>query len=369
MAGIYVHVPFCKHKCTYCDFVSFSNKEGEMQSYFENLFKEIVYRAPAHKNDTFDTVYFGGGTPSYVESLLITATLTLIKQNYRVSKDAEITLEMNPGTVTKDKILAYKRAGFNRFSLGLQTVSDQELLRLNRIHTKKEFCEAATLLSGENFSVDIMVGLHDQTKEEVEESLRVALNYGASHVSVYALTPVDGTPLYTDYLNGELPDSDETADLYHTAVEYLKNRGFHRYEISNFALKGKESRHNLNYWQRGEYLGFGIAAHSFYGGERFSNTENLSEYAMCIAGEKSPVVFRERLSESEAEEEFIMLAFRTEQGFAKAEYEKMFGAPFSLRYAEKLRRIGKYLDVEGERVKIKDEYFYVQDGIVAELLS
>ncbi len=369
MAGIYVHVPFCKHKCTYCDFVSFAGKEGEVQGYFENLFKEIVYRAPAHKNDVFDTVYFGGGTPSFVDALYVTATLTLLKQNYRIAKDAEITLEMNPGTVTKEKIAAYKRAGFNRFSLGLQTANDSELVRLNRIHTKKEFCDAATMLSGENFSVDIMVGLHNQTKADVEESLRIALNYGASHVSVYALTPVDGTPLYTDYLNGELPDSDEAADLYGAAVQYLKSRGFSRYEISNFSLKGKESRHNLNYWRRGEYLGFGIAAHSFYGGERYSNTENLAEYALCITREKSPVIFRERLTETEAEEEFIMLAFRTEEGFLKEEYQKLFGVPFTARYAKKLQRIGKYLDLEGDRVKIREEYFYVQDGIVAELMA
>ncbi|MBQ1269761.1 MAG: radical SAM family heme chaperone HemW [Clostridia bacterium] len=369
MAGIYVHVPFCKQKCTYCDFVSFANRENEVEGYFTSLFKEIVMKAPAAKGVTFHTVYFGGGTPSFVESVYIAATLKLIKQNYCVAQNAEITIEMNPGTVTAEKIAAYKRAGINRFSVGFQTADDAELARLNRIHTKAEFIEAAKLLQGENYSVDIMIGLHDHTVEQVQESLRVALNYGASHVSMYALTPEDGTPLYTDYLNGELPDGDTVAELYEAGVAYLKSRGLRRYEVSNFARDGYQSRHNLNYWKRGEYLGFGIAAHSFYKGKRFSNTENLAEYNACIAKEVFPVVFEEEVSPIEAEEEFILLALRTEEGVNFAEYEKAFGTSFTQKYGAKLQKLASFLNCDEKGVRILPEKMYVQDGVVAELLA
>ncbi len=369
MAGIYVHVPFCKQKCTYCDFVSFPNREGEIEPYFTDLCHEIVFRAPEGKGMEFDTVYFGGGTPSFVPAVFVTAALTLVKRYYRVKENAEITIEMNPGTVTAEKLAAYKRAGFNRFSVGFQTADDRELARLNRIHTKADFIAATELLAGENFSADVMIGLHDQKKEDVIESLRVALNHGASHISMYALTPEDGTPVYTDYLNGELPCADEVRALYDAGVSYLESRGFHRYEVSNFALPGWESRHNLNYWRRGEYLGFGIAAHSFLRNRRYSNTENPAEYRLALKNERLPVVFSEELTKEEAEEELLMLAFRLKEGLDLATYKAATGKDFLTAYAEKLKRYAGCLEISETRVSVKDEYLYVQDEIVSGLLA
>ena len=369
MPGIYVHIPFCKHKCTYCDFVSFAGKDGEAENYFNNLYHELMYRAQQAKGVTFDTVYFGGGTPSFVDAVYITAALTLIKREFRIAENAEITIEMNPGTVTEEKLQAYKKAGFNRFSVGFQTANDDELLRLNRIHTKADFIETAKLLEGENFSADVMIGLHDESEEDVLESLRIALNYGASHVSVYALTPADGTPIYTDYLNGELPDGDEVAERYETCVKYLQSRGVFRYEVSNFAKPGMESRHNLNYWKRGEYLGFGIAAHSFFGGKRFANTENFKEYDLALKNERFPVVYEEEITEKEAEEEFVMLALRTEAGIDYAAYKKAFNEDFPVKYERKLQKLAPFFRETEKGIALLPEKMYVQDGIVLELLS
>ena len=181
-----------------------------------------------------------------------------IVKHFHLSKNPEVTIEMNPGTVSEQKIATYKRAGINRFSVGLQTAIDEQLQEIGRIHGVRDYLYTATLLKGENFSADIMLGLKGQTQEDVKKTVEVVAASGAKHVSMYALTPEDGTPIYTDYLNGELPDSDEVASLYEYGRKLLQEKGYARYEVSNFAKKGYESRHNLNYWRRGEYIGMGL---------------------------------------------------------------------------------------------------------------
>lgn len=369
MAGIYIHVPFCKQKCTYCDFASYPMEIGKAELYFGCLYKEMKSRSMALKNKTFDTVYFGGGTPSYVDPKYILGCMRLIKQCFNLSGAAEITLEVNPGTIDRNKLRIYKEAGINRFSIGLQTADDEMLRSLNRIHTKEDFVRATEILSDYNFSVDVMIGLPDQTLDNVKNSLDLAIERGAKHLSVYALKAEEGTPMFSKYLNGDLPDEDTVTDFYDFTVDYLKSRDFNRYEVSNFAIPGYESRHNLNYWKRGEYIGCGVAASSFIDGRRFTNTESIDEYVHCLLADKYAEVFSENIEGEEAKFEYVMLALRTSDGISFPDYKHAFGTDFYADFKNKLPPILKYLDVNDDRIKIKDEYLYVQNNVIIQLMD
>ena len=239
MAGIYVHVPFCKQKCTYCDFASYPREIQKAEAYFACLYKEIKSRSMELKDKFFDTVYFGGGTPSFVDPKYILGAMRLIKKTFNLSPDLEVTLEVNPGTIDRSKLRIYKEAGINRFSIGLQTADDQMLKKLNRIHTKEDFLKAADVLKGYNLSVDIMLGIFDQGKDKVKESIDLAILGGAKHISAYALKAEEGTPLYSNYLNGDLPDDDTVAELYDFARQYLKENGFEQCVYANTALSAE----------------------------------------------------------------------------------------------------------------------------------
>lgn len=369
MKGIYIHVPFCKSKCTYCDFASYANMEGRIESYFACLYREIEARGKELKEKVFDTIYIGGGTPSFVDSKFIMGAIRQVKKCFTLSNSPEITIEINPGTIDEKKVKDYKSVGINRFSIGLQTGYDDQLKRLNRIHTAKDFLLACTLLKGENISADIMLGLANQTLEQVKKSIELAVKGGASHISMYALTPEVGTPIYTDYLNGELLSSDEVADIYDEAVKYLSELGFNRYEVSNFAKDGHYSRHNLNYWERGEYIGVGVSASSFIENRRFTNTFSIEEYISAIIYNKSPEVSSDKISEKDAEFEKIMLALRTEKGLNLDEFNKEFNANFTEKYKKELAKKQAYLIIEDNYLKIKPEYIYVQNDIILEFMK
>ncbi len=368
MAGIYVHIPFCKSKCRYCDFASFPDKIGLAESYMACLFGEMKMRGEQLKNLAFDTLYIGGGTPSVIDENLIAMLIASAKKNFRLAENAEITIEMNPGTVSAGKINLYKKCGINRFSIGLQSAIDSQLCDLGRIHTLSDFTACAKLLKGENFSVDVMIGLKNQTAEDVQKSLQVAADSGASHISMYALTPEEGTPVYSDYLNGELPDNDEVAALYEAGYQKLKALGFARYEVSNFCKKDKFSRHNVNYWKRGQYIGLGVAASSHIGGVRFTNTYDLDEYFKCALSGHFAVINSEEVSLKEQKEEAVMLALRTAEGLNLADYQKQFGSDFLTDCAKGIKACIDYLQIEDETVRIRDEYLYVQNSIIVELL-
>ena len=369
MAGIYIHVPFCRHKCSYCDFVSFPDKIDYAEAYMACLYKELKMRGEELKNYEFDTVYFGGGTPSYIPPKLILGAMNQIKACFNLKKDAEITLELNPGTIGEGKVQTYLQAGINRFSIGLQTAIDEQLADLNRIHNARDYVYATKLLKGQNFSTDIMLGLKNQTKEDVAKTIELASACGSSHISMYALTVEDGTPIYTDYLNGELPDSDEVAELYEFGRKLLEEKGYRRYEISNFAKEGFESKHNYNYWKRGEYIGFGVAASSFMRGKRFTNTFDLDEYIKCVISGFYPAVTSEEVNESDAKFEFVMLALRTENGICLSDYKAVFGSDFLSDYSEQVALQRDYLDIGENFVKIKPKHLYVQNFIISDMLK
>lgn len=368
MAGIYIHIPFCKSKCRYCDFTSYPGKIGYADAYMACVYKEMKLRAPELKEKTFDTVYFGGGTPSVIDAMSIVGCMNLIRSDYNLAKNAEVTIEINPGTVDEEKIALYKKAGINRFSIGLQSANDTILEDIGRIHTADDFVKACAMLADANKSADIMIGLKNQRQEDIFHSIELAVDCGVKHISMYALTPEDGTPMYSDYLNGELPDSDEVADQYEKAREYLKAKGFSRYEVSNFAVPGYESRHNLNYWRRGEYIGFGVAASSFMNNRRFTNTRDLDEYMKCIMTNYYPVVDDALIEGDDAKFEMVMLALRTTEGLSLAKYKNAFGTDFPVDFFEPLKKNVQYLVCENGRVRIKDEYLYVQNSILMDFL-
>ena len=366
MAGIYVHIPFCKSKCTYCDFTSFPDKLCYAESYMACVYREMSKRKAELENYVFDTLYIGGGTPSVIDERYIAMLVAAAKKNFKIADNAEITIEINPGTVNAEKINAYKKCGVNRFSVGLQTAVDGQLSNLGRIHTLQDFIDCAALLKAENFNADVMIGLKEQTAEDVERTIRTAAEHGASHISMYALTPEDGTPIYTDYLNGELPDGDEVAALYAAGLKKLRELGFERYEVSNFCKDGKRSRHNMNYWRRGEYIGFGVSASSCIADVRFTNTFDLDEYFKCILSDNFAVIDSVKIERRDIEEEYIMLRLRTADGIDLKEYEKLFGFDFTQRYSAQIEKLGESLAVGDEVVRIKDEYLFVQNGIITE---
>ena len=369
MAGIYVHIPFCKSKCSYCAFTSFPDKLCYAESYMACVYREMSFRRKELKDYTFDTLYIGGGTPSVIDESYIGMLIASVRKNFNLSKNAEITIEINPGTVTSEKVEFYKKCGVNRYSVGLQSAIDSQLDDIGRIHTAADFLECARFLKGENFNADVMIGLKGQTAADVVYTIDFAVNAGASHISMYALTPEDGTPIYTDYLNGELPGNDEVAALYDAGYNRLKELGFCRYEVSNFCRRGKESRHNLNYWRRGEYIGFGVSASSCLKNVRFTNTFDLDEYFKCIFTEHLPVINSEEIDEEGQKFEYIMLALRTAAGLDAFEYKKLFKSDFFEEHKLSLKKVARYLDVDGGSVKIKDEYLFVQNSIIIEFLE
>ena len=369
-AGIYVHIPFCRSKCRYCDFTSYPSKLGFAEAYMACVYKEMKLRANELAGYAFSSVYFGGGTPSVVGAKLIAGALRQLKKYYAIAPDAEITVELNPESVTAEKLAVYKEAGANRFSVGMQAASDALLEELGRAHSVEGFRKAAKLLQSENFNADIMIGLKGQTLSDIDAAISLAAESGAKHISMYALTPEDGTPMYSDYLNGDLPDGDEVAEQYEYGRERLSVAGYRRYEVSNFAMPGYESRHNQNYWRRGEYIGFGVAASSFMAGRRFTNTRDLDDYIKCILSDHYPVVDDEKVEGQDAKFERVMLALRTVEGVELAAYKAEFGTEFEEDFAAPLKKNAPYLEKTNDGcIRIKDAFLFVQNHILLDFLE
>ena len=290
--GLYIHMPFCKQKCLYCDFVSYANKYGEVDRYIKCLKKEIVQYANENRimhehglepKYIIKTIYIGGGTPSSIDEGYILSVIKTIKENFAVEEDAEITIEVNPGTVNKEKLEAYKQCGINRLSIGLQAVQDNLLKSIGRIHTFKDFentYDYARQVGFDNINVDLMIALPGQTMDDVKESVKTIVGLKPEHISVYSLILEEGTPMYDMVQNKklELPDDDTERQMYWYVKECLEKHKYKHYEISNFARQGFESKHNMDCWNQKEYIGVGTAASSFMENKRYSNTDDLETY-------------------------------------------------------------------------------------------
>lgn len=326
--GLYLHIPFCKSKCTYCDFYSLPHSEEKMDAYTAALIRHLEEVAPRCARQTVDTVYFGGGTPSYLGEKRLTQLLKTVKKRYHVASDAEITLEANPDSAGDWKTLrVLRKAGFNRISLGVQAADDAMLRRIGRVHTWDQVLSAvaaARMAKLENLSLDLIYGLPGQTLADWQETLTAAAALEPNHLSCYGLKVEPGTPLWQQRQGAALPDDDAQADMYLWTVDYLAKQGYAQYEISNFARPGFESRHNLKYWQLGEYAGFGPGAHSDLGGVRFAYERDLDAY---IAGELR-LSEMERIPPLDRDLEYIMLSLRTVQGIDSGYFERQFRQKF-----------------------------------------
>ena len=326
--GLYIHIPFCKAKCAYCDFYSLARSEGRMDAYRAALAAFLRAAAPEAQGHCVDTVYFGGGTPSFFGAARLAALLEAVFDVFTVSSDAEITFEANPESARDVSVLRTLRgAGFIRVSLGMQSADERELRAIGRVHTARDTAEtvaAARKAGFDNLSLDLIYGLPAQTRERWRGNLAAAVALAPEHLSCYALKVEPGTPLYARRGSAALPDDDAQADMYLDAVDFLAANGYAQYEISNFAKPGRESRHNLKYWTLGEYLGFGPGAHSDFGGRRFAIARDLGAFlAGDIAyNEDAAVPPRERAAER------VMLGLRLTRGLAA---DELAGAEAVLR--------------------------------------
>jgi oxygen-independent coproporphyrinogen-3 oxidase len=330
--GIYVHVPFCKSKCAYCDFYSLPDAEGRMDEYMKAVTTHLTETAPRAEGHTVDTVYIGGGTPTLLGGKRLKEILTVIQKKYHVDKKAEITFEANPDTARDWKELRMlRRAGFNRVSLGMQSACDEELREIGRIHTFEEVREAVDAIRRakiDNLSLDLIYGLPNQTMERWEENLKAAVELAPQHISCYGLQVEEGTPLYARRDTANLPGDEKQADMYLFAVDFLRHFGYNQYEISNFARTDFESRHNLKYWTLQEYAGFGPGAHSDFGGVRYAYARDLDTYITGVLTGAPMLSENERIPQLDRDTEYIMLGLRTVRGLQPKEFENRYRRRF-----------------------------------------
>lgn len=337
MKGLYIHIPFCVKKCEYCDFVSFSGMDGRRDAYIDAVIREME----AFRGEKVNTVFIGGGTPTALDGAQLARLLAAVRDTFSVAPDAEFTVEANPGTVTEDKAAVLLAGGVNRISVGVQSFNDAELKAIGRIHDAETAYAAVNHLKASGFnniSIDLMASLPYQTAESFKNTLDTALSLPITHISVYSLIIEDGTPIQKKYESGiyKQPDEDMDRELYRLTGEALSSRGFNRYEISNYARPGFESRHNLKYWNCDEYIGVGLAAHSYIDGVRSFNTSDLAAYlsGSCKAGE-------DRLTDADKRGEFMMLGLRKTAGVSAAEFQRRFDADIENVYGYIIAKYAK----------------------------
>ena len=324
--GVYIHIPFCKQKCYYCDFLSFANKENLQEKYVEAVLKEIKNFFDQNREFKIKTIYIGGGTPSYIKPSYIEKIMnSLNKENAQ-----EITIEVNPGTVDKEKLEIYKNAGINRLSIGLQSTQNNLLKQIGRIHTFEDFLNTYNLakeVGFENINVDLMIGLPNQTIKDIKESLENVTSLNPKHISIYSLIVEDGTKLSNMIENKKLklPDEELERQMYWYVKDFLELKGYNQYEISNFAKIGYEAKHNLDCWNQSEYIGFGLASHSYLGNIRFCNTDNLEEYIKNAEENKFDKIIQEQQTEFEKQKEYMLLGLRKIEGISIQDFKNKFG--------------------------------------------
>jgi len=336
--GVYIHIPFCRQKCLYCDFPSRADGESSFQDYTAALCREIAGKGGVLSSHVIDSIYFGGGTPTVLPVNNLVRIIDCLCGCAQVASDAEISIEANPGTLNSENSAALHAAGVNRISIGVQAFDDRLLALAGRIHSAAEAVRAVSEAAAggfDNISVDLMFGLPGQTKVDFETSLRQAVKLPVSHISAYGLKLEEGTPFHRLQAAGELelPDEEEEAAMYDLATDFLPQHGFERYEISNYALAGSECRHNLKYWRYLPYLGLGAAAHSFIAGQRQANVVADCEYIRRIFAGEDAVEYREVPEPAVAIAEYVFLALRTVQGLAFQEFASRFGLSFTDRFA------------------------------------
>ncbi len=372
--GLYIHIPFCRSKCDYCDFYSLAGAEGRMDDYQKALLAQIGESAPRAREHTVTTVYIGGGTPSWYGEKRVCELLRAVKKKFRLAKDAEVTMEANPDSVSERGLKALRRAGVNRISMGMQSGCDRELRDIHRPHTFEQVEQAvaaARRAKIENISLDLIYGLPGQSEESWRETVEKALSLKPEHLSCYGLAVEEGTPLAHRVEAGEsLPDDDAQAAFYLWTVERLAAAGYAQYEISNFARPGRESRHNLKYWMGEEYMGFGPAAHSDFGGCRYAFVRDLEGYIHGVLEGGELLSEADVIPPRERGSEYLMLRLRTVYGVEEWEYRRAFYMNFDPIAAKltEYERHGWARRHEG-RWRLTAEGFLLSNRLIGELLE
>lgn len=372
--GLYIHIPFCRSKCAYCDFYSLSGQEEQMNSYQQALLAHLAESAPMAAGYTVDTVYFGGGTPSYYGEKRLTELLRHIKKLYQVDKHAEITTEANPDSVNLKMLKRLRRAGFNRISLGVQSADNAQLVSIGRPHSfeqAEQGVQWARAAGFDNVSIDLIYGLPGQDQDSWKDTVERALRLEADHISAYGLKIEEGTPLFRRVQEGEqLPDDDVQADCYLWTVERLAQAGYEQYEISNFAKNNLFSRHNIKYWLTQPYMGFGPGAHSDFGGRRYSFLRDLSGYIKGVLEGGIIVDEDDTIPQKERSCEYLMLRLRTCQGIEEREYRNTYRMNFSPLEKKLLEFEQNGLACRvGERWRLTAEGFLLSNYIISSLLE
>ena len=371
--GLYIHIPFCQKKCNYCDFLSAPANKQVQIAYMDILQKEIKEKSIEYKEYCVDTVFIGGGTPTCVPYETIVHTMNTVKASFFLTDDCEITMECNPGTVTKEALENYRTAGINRLSIGLQSTDNAILKELGRIHTFEQFLETfkwAREAGFANINVDLMSGLPNQTLEQYEESLLEVLKLDVEHISSYSLIVEEGTPFYKLYEEDKLslPDEETERNMYYLTKEKLLAAGLLRYEISNYAKEGYECKHNVRYWVRADYLGIGLGASSMVDNVRFKNTEWLDEY--LTDNKYMEKTDEQILSTTECMEEFMFLGLRMTTGVSKERFKETFGSSMEEIYGSvviKLKEQG-LLEEEGDFIRLTEYGLDVSNRVWVEFL-
>ena len=373
--GLYIHIPFCAQKCAYCDFLSFPTDQETQNLYTRRLREDIDAMGKKYGDIPVDTIFIGGGTPSVPDSALIVGIMEHVRKAFHVAEGAEISMEANPGTVTREKLTDYRRAGINRLSFGLQSANDRELKLLGRIHTWAEFLESFHLAREcgfTNINIDLMSALPGQTRESWKDTLKRVTDLNPEHISAYSLIIEDGTPFGEKYGSEEgrklLPDEDSEREMYHETKRFLRDCGYERYEISNYAKPGRACRHNIGYWTGLPYLGLGLGASSYMDGCRFAVNSDMKQYL-----EEKPGMFTdvEKLTKKDMEEEFFYVGLRMTAGVSLPEFERRFGVSAKDVYPGLMEMFveEKAAVFQGDRFVLTDYGLDVSNYIMAQFLQ
>ncbi len=375
--GLYIHIPFCKKKCEYCDFKSYAGQEALIDEYIKWLNYEIELVGKSNQADyengldklaVVNTIYIGGGTPSFIEEKHIKEILDAIKKNYvfpiNLEEKVEVTIEVNPGTVNEEKLKTYKASGINRLSIGLQETHNEILKNIGRIHTYQDFLETyqtARKVGFDNINVDLMLALPGQSIEDLSESVDRIIKLNPEHISVYSLIIEEGTPFYKKYMNNELklPEDEIERKMYWLVKKRLEEAGYKHYEISNFAKPGYESKHNLACWNQEEYIGLGVSAHSYTNNLRYSNIDNIPNYIQNLKSGKDylNLVVHEKQTKESKMKEFIMLGLRKIDGVYIQNFKEKFGENPIYLYRKEFEKLvqEELLEIDGDVIRLTNK--------------
>lgn len=376
---LYLHIPFCVRKCAYCDFLSGPAGAKEIQHYVDAMIQEIKSYRDTYDGYEVSTVFLGGGTPSILTEVQMEGVFSALYDTFQIRDDAEISIEVNPGTVTREKLQTYQKVGINRLSIGLQSANDEELKLLGRIHTMQDFYDTyqmARETGFTNINVDLISAIPGQTPESWKRTLQTVTDLNPEHISAYSLIVEEGTPFYEMYAKEEgkaqLPSEEDERKIYKETLTFLKKLGYERYEISNYAKSGYACRHNEGYWQRGNYLGIGVGASSLIGNERFQHIAERDAYMELVRAKQFDAIVEEReILTTEAQmEEFMFLGLREMKGVSKMKFQELFRGDIDVVYGEVIQSLQAegLLEVSGDTIQLTERGIDISNYVMSEFL-